>query len=113
MRKLFIILILLVAIPALAGEKVTTPYWIQFADTDQAERVSVEFVYNVTAPHLVNIKYKLWNEAGTEMLRTSTVQVEGSDFTALCSGICSTLQSRVNAIISQDIQDKFTTQAKP
>ena len=114
MKKLLIVLmsICLFTGVGFCGEDVTLPYNVNFSDTDKAERVDILFTFNSTGNHTATIKYSLWNSDRTEVVVSKTIVIEGTAFDNFVAGYGSTLQSRADALCSQDIQSRYSTTPK-
>ena len=117
MKRYFIAFILLIiATVSFAGDSVTLPYYVTTPDTDQAERVSllINFSGTINYPSTFHAiaTYQVWNSTHTKIQKQYTVTIEGPDFISLFTGIGATLNSRIDAIMSQDLQTHETIVAK-
>ena len=115
MKKLIFILLLLVPSYLYAGEMVTLPYDVVISQplTDKAEKMVVSIHYSEDGNHYAMLEYRILNQTKTATLYSYSFRIDGTDFTDFVQGFAATLNTRAEAAMSQDLQSRHITQAKP
>lgn len=105
-----VLALILIASAVSAGTIRQTPQDIVLTDptTHQVELNTVTFYYSDTSPY-AEISFNIVSNDGN-VLKTHTLRLTGSDFTAFTSGYLSTIVSRVDTYTWAYIQTLYDTQ---
>ena len=109
MKKITVIAIIVLVLCGLvyAGKQVVLPSALSL-NSDKVELISAEFFWGATIVETTCVvTYKIQNNDRTRTYREVSFSIGGDDFAALVDGYGTTMESRLETIIWQDIQDKF------
>ena len=111
MKYLLILFALIIIAPSvgICDENVTLPYTVQIEDTNKAQRGTILLTFGNNNEHIAKITYALLNNAGTEVVESRTILLEGQQVLDFVDSFGTLLKSRTDAIINQDIQSRHTT----
>ena len=108
MKKLGMIILMLFAVLVssllIAGKQVTLPQTVAM-NTDKGELIGANFLWGQENTCVVT--YVIWNNDRTSIIKSVSFVISGDDFVSLVSGFGATMESRLEADIWQDIQNRF------
>jgi hypothetical protein len=92
------------------ADPVTLPYNVVLS-TDKADRATITIDFDTNQSVL---KYEVWNNDRTEVLKTFTFTLDSAETVALFGGAANanTFKANCSTAMNNDLQDKVQTEAK-
>lgn len=110
MKKIFLVLLVLVSAGSVFADPVTLPYNVTLS-SDKADRVGVYI--NFTS-NKATLKYEVWNNDRTEILKTFSFSLDSAETIALFGSAenANAFKANCSTAMNTDLQSKVQTEAK-